>query len=49
MLSFVVACNSNKSEEEMDDLGLKHKPDSQSSIDQNKFNSAIDMDLAMRC
>ena len=49
MLLFVVACNSNKSEEEMDDLWSQAQT-RQSIIDRSgtKFNSAIDMDLAMR-
>ena len=49
MLLFVFACNSNKSEEEMDDLWSQAQT-RQSIIDRSgtKFNSAIDMDLAMR-
>ena len=46
MLLFVFACNSNKSEEEMDDLWSQAQT-RQSIIDRSgtKFNSAIDMDL----
>ena len=46
---FISACNSNKSEEEMNELWSKAQT-RHSIIDRSgtKFNSAIDMDLAMR-
>ena len=48
-LLLVLACNSNKSEEEMEALWSKSQT-KQSIIDRSgtKFNSALDMDLAMR-
>ena len=48
-LLFLISCNSDKSEEEMDELWSKSQT-RQSIIDRSgtKFNSAIDMDLAMR-
>ena len=48
-LLFLLSCNSDKSEEEMDELWSKSQT-RQSIIDRSgtKFNSAIDMDLAMR-
>ena len=48
-LFFVISCNSNKSEEEMKDLWSKAQT-RQSIIERSgtKFNSALDMDLAMR-
>ena len=48
-LFFVFSCNSNKSEEEMKDLWSKAQT-RQSIIERSgtKFNSALDMDLAMR-
>ena len=49
ILLFLVACNSNKSEEEMENLWSKAQ--TRNSILERsgtKFNSAIDMDLAMR-
>ncbi len=48
-LFFIVSCNSNKSEEEMKELWSKAQ--TRESIIQRsgtKFNSAMDMDLAMR-
>ncbi len=49
ILSFLISCNSNKSKEEMDELWSKaqtrHEIIERSGT---KFNSAIDMDLAMR-
>ena len=49
MLLFVFACNSNKSEEEMEDLWSQAQT-RQSIIERSGtiFNSGIDMDLAMR-
>jgi len=46
---FVISCNSNKSEEEMEELWGKAQT-KHSIIERSgtKFNSAIDMDLAMR-
>ena len=48
-LSFLVSCNNNKSDEEMEDMWSKaqtrHEIIERSGT---KFNSAIDMDLAMR-
>ena len=48
-LFFVLACNSNKSEEEMDELWSKAQT-RQSIIERSGtvFNPALDMDLAMR-
>ena len=48
-LLFIISCNSNKSEEEMDELWSKAQTRN-SIIERSgtKFNSAIDMDLAMR-
>ena len=48
-LSLLISCNSNKSEEEMDELWLKAQTRNE-IIERSgtKFNSAIDMDLAMR-
>ena len=48
-LFFLFSCNSNKSEEEMKDLWSKAQT-RQSIIERSgtKFNSALDMDLAMR-
>ena len=48
-LFFLISCNSNKSEEEMEDLWSKAQT-KQEIINRSgtKFNSAIDMDLAMR-
>ena len=48
-LLFILSCNSNKSEEEMKELWSKAQT-RQAIIDRSgtKFNSAIDMDLAMR-
>ncbi len=48
-LLFVLSCNSNKSEEEMKELWSKAQT-KQAIIDRSgsKFNSALDMDLAMR-
>ncbi len=48
-LLFILACNSNKSEEEMEELWSKAQT-RQQIIDRSgtKFNSALDMDLAMR-
>ena len=48
-LFFVFSCNSNKSEEEMDELWSKAQT-RQSILERSgtKFNSAMDMDLAMR-
>ena len=49
ILLFLVACNSNKSDEEMESLWSKAQ--TRNSILERsgtKFNSAIDMDLAMR-
>ena len=49
ILSFLISCNSNKSEEEMDQLWSKAQTRNE-IIERSgtKFNSAIDMDLAMR-
>ena len=49
LLLFVYACNSGKSEEEMQELWSKAQT-KQAIIDRSgtKFNSAIDMDLALR-
>ncbi len=49
ILSFLISCNSNKSEEEMEDLWSKAQTRNE-IIERSgtKFNSAIDMDLAMR-
>ena len=46
---FLISCNSNRSEEEMENLWSKAQT-RQSIIERSgtKFNSAIDMDLAMR-
>ena len=48
-LFFVIGCNSNKNEEDMEELWSKAQT-RQSIIDRSgtKFNSAIDMDLAMQ-
>ena len=48
-LSFLISCNSNKTEEEMDELWSKAQTKNE-IIERSgtKFNSAIDMDLAMR-
>ena len=48
-LSFLISCNSNKSEEEMEELWSKAQTKNE-IIERSgtKFNSAIDMDLAMR-
>ncbi len=48
-LLFLLSCNSNKSEEEMKELWSKAQT-KQAIIDRSgsKFNSALDMDLAMR-
>ena len=48
-LSFLYSCNSNKSDEEMDELWSKAQT-REAIIERSgtKFNSAIDMDLAMR-
>ena len=48
-LVFIYSCNSNKSEEEMEELWSKSQT-RQSILDRSgtKFNSAMDMDLAMR-
>tara|TARA_B100000989_G_scaffold67820_2_gene47167 strand:- start:2377 stop:2982 length:606 start_codon:yes stop_codon:yes gene_type:complete len=48
-LIFVLSCNSNKSEEEMKELWSKAQT-KQAIIDRSgtKFNSGVDMDLAMR-
>jgi len=48
-LFFLFSCNSNKTEEEMEELWSKAQT-RQSILDKSgtKFNSAIDMDLAMR-
>jgi len=48
-LLFVISCNSDKSEEEMKELWSKAQT-KQAIIDRSgtKFNSALDMDLAMR-
>ena len=48
-LTFLISCNSNKSEEEMDELWSKAQTRNE-IIERSgtKFNSAIDMDLAMR-
>ena len=48
-LFFIFSCNSNKSEEEMDELWSKAQT-RQSILERSgtKFNSAMDMDLAMR-
>ena len=49
ILFLLVACNSNKSEEEMESLWSKAQTrDSILERSGTKFNSAIDMDLAMR-
>ena len=49
LLIFIYSCNSNKSEEEMDGLWSKSQT-RQSILDRSgtKFNSAMDMELAMR-
>ena len=49
ILSFLISCNSNKSEEEMDELWSKAQTRTE-IIERSgtKFNSALDMDLAMR-
>ena len=49
LLIFLTSCNTNKSEEEMDELWSKAQTRNQ-IIERSgtKFNSAIDMDLAMR-
>ena len=49
LLIFIYSCNSNKSEEEMEELWSKSQT-RQSILDRSgtKFNSAMDMDLAMR-
>ena len=49
ILSFLISCNSNKTEEEMDELWSKAQTRTE-IIERSgtKFNSAIDMDLAMR-
>ncbi len=49
ILSFLISCNSNKSDEEMEDLWSKAQTRNE-IIERSgtKFNSAIDMDLAMR-
>tara|TARA_Y200000002_G_scaffold152017_1_gene125666 strand:- start:366 stop:971 length:606 start_codon:yes stop_codon:yes gene_type:complete len=49
ILSFLISCNSNKSEEEMDELWSKAQTRNE-IIERSgtKFNSALDMDLAMR-
>ena len=49
ILSFLISCNSNKSEEEMEELWSKAQTRNE-IIERSgtKFNSAIDMDLAMR-
>ncbi len=48
-LLFIISCNSNKSEDEMNELWSKAQTKN-SIIERSgtKFNSAIDMDLAMR-
>ena len=48
-LFFIFSCNSNKTEEEMDELWSKAQT-RQSILERSgtKFNSAMDMDLAMR-
>ena len=48
-LSFLISCNSNKSEEEMEDLWSKAQT-TNAIIERSgtKFNSALDKDLAMR-
>ena len=48
-LFFILSCNSNKTEEEMDELWSKAQT-RQSILERSgtKFNSAMDMDLAMR-
>ena len=48
-LIFILSCNSNKTEEEMEELWSKAQT-RQSILDRSgtKFNSAMDMDLAMR-
>ena len=48
-LFFLFSCNSNKSEEEMEELWSKAQTRNE-IIERSgtKFNSAIDMDLAMR-
>ncbi len=48
-LFFVIGCNNNKSEEDMEELWSKAQT-RQSIIDRSgtKFNSALDMDLAMQ-
>ena len=49
ILLFVISCNNNKSEEEMDELWSKAQTrDSIINRSGTKFNSAIDMDLAMQ-
>ena len=49
LLIFIYSCNSNKSEEEMEELWSKSQT-RQSILDRSgtKFNSAMDMELAMR-
>ena len=49
LLLFIYSCNSNKSEEEMEELWSKSQT-RQSILDRSgtKFNSAADMELAMR-
>ena len=49
ILSFLISSNSNKSEEEMEELWSKAQTRNE-IIERSgtKFNSAIDMDLAMR-
>jgi hypothetical protein len=48
-LSFLISCNSNKSEEEMDELWSKAQT-TNAIIERSgtKFNSGIDKDLALR-
>ena len=48
-LFFIISCNSNKSEEEMEELWSKAQTRTEIiNRSGTKFNSAIDMDLAMR-
>mgnify|MGYP001383588352 CR=1 FL=1 len=49
ILTFLISCNNNKNEEEMDELWSKAQTRNE-IIERSgtKFNSAIDMDLAMR-
>ncbi len=49
ILSFLISCNSNKSEEEMEELWSKAQTRNE-IIERSgtKFNSASDMELAMR-